>query len=252
MSNKTIYTFKISKTKEVEKPVETVGEDNVKTIRYEKVSEPVEKEYAIKKPGRSLYDAAEVFFTIENSRMMKAGILSQAQMKNLMEETGSLLSKEDEKIFQGSLEKVKALKTEFDALTAEKVNAEEDRKVVIGTRTADIDVEMNVERRVMDNIYLSQAKMFDNCSESKARQRTISLWILNLAQKKVGEDFVDIFTQKPDFNERLTDYDNILEGADEFLREAVLRITKLVVNWYYAGMLLTQEQFKAIDGEFIA
>ena len=74
---KEIYSFEIDR--EVEKTVEEKKQENGKEVTVTStVTEKVPVEIVIKKPRRSDYDEAELYYGVQLSEGIKAGLLTQS------------------------------------------------------------------------------------------------------------------------------------------------------------------------------
>ena len=118
--SKFIYTFTIDKVakvseKRVEKYTDDQGNEKERSIS-EEVEKKIPVEIQIRKPTRKQMQEAEMVFSIEMSRCIKAGILTKAMLMNKYSDTGGLLSESDAKELSKMYGKLGALQTEFTQL----------------------------------------------------------------------------------------------------------------------------------------
>ena len=107
-------------------------------------------------------------------------------------------------------------------------------------------------RKQIQSFESEQIEIFENTAESKARNRTILWWVLNLGYEFKGDSEAVQILDGESFNERLDSYDLIYEDetANEFILSVIKRLTYLVTLWYL-GRANDDEDFKVFDKSFI-
>ena len=78
---------------------------------------------------------------------------------------------------------------------------------------------------------MSQASLFDQTAENRARNKTILWWVLNLAYQKEGDDYTEVFRGE-DNDARLAHYDRYEEMEDDFIDEMLKRFSYVVSFWF--------------------
>ena len=78
---------------------------------------------------------------------------------------------------------------------------------------------------------MSQASLFDQTAENRARNKTILWWVLNLAYEKDGDDYKEVF-QGADQDEKLASYDRYEEQEDDFIDEMLKKFSYVVSFWF--------------------
>jgi hypothetical protein len=89
---KKLYEFKLAKRETVTEKETKTNENGEKVTIEKEVEKPVDHHFFIKKPTRSLYDEAELFYGVELSRGIKAGLLTKALLAKRYENDGGSLS----------------------------------------------------------------------------------------------------------------------------------------------------------------
>ena len=75
---KIIYDFTIPREEEVEETVTSKNDKGEEVKTTKKTKKSVDKTFVLKKPGRKLYDEAELFYGVKLSEGIKAGLLTRA------------------------------------------------------------------------------------------------------------------------------------------------------------------------------
>jgi hypothetical protein len=244
---KFVYEFAIDK--EVEKVIEEKkmeGEQEIKITRTEKVKEPVK--FAILKPGRKLYDSAEIFLAKTVSYYIKEGLMPISLVAKRFGNDGGVLTDKESEYMSGLDVKMADCQKRLSELkTQEKAveTAAED-----ASKQTDILVEMLKIQTEIEKIKNSFFILYDNTAEMKARKKSIEWWITQLSfiQNEKGE-YVSYFDQLS-FEERYTLYSAILDGEDLFLKDTMNKFTYLISSWLNSDQSLTTEQFKGLDENF--
>ena len=88
---KKLFEFVISK-EEVVKETETTKNDKGEEVTTSKeVKKSVDKELFLRKPTRKLFDEAELFYGVELSKGIKAGLLTRALLQKRFSNDGGTL-----------------------------------------------------------------------------------------------------------------------------------------------------------------
>ena len=104
--------------------------------------------------------------------------------------------------------------------------------------------ELNASREQIQEFEMSQASLFDQTAENRARNKTILWWVLNLAYEKNGDDYKKIFDGE-DHDARLASYDRYEEQEDDFIDE-MLKKFSYVVSFWFITKAETQEELDVL------
>jgi hypothetical protein len=247
---KFIYEFTIDK--EIEKTVEEKkmeGDQEVKITRTEKVKEPVK--FAILKPGRKLYDSAEIFLAKTVSTYIKEGLMPISLVAKRFGNDGGVLT-EKESEYMGKLDsKMIDCQKRLSELKIDKDGLKEGTSTASDTaKQSDILVEMLGVQTEIDKIKNSFFALYDNTAEMKGRKKSIEWWIthLSLVQNE-KQEYINYFSELS-FDDKYIKYAEILDGDDNFLKDTVNKFTYLISSWINSDQNLTPDQFKALDENF--
>lgn len=225
---KIIYDFTLNKEEEVEETLVSKGDqgEEIKTIK--KVKKDVPKQFSLKKPGRKLYDEAELFYGVKLSEGIKAGLLTRALLAKRFNNDGGVLSENEKdrftKLYMGLFEK-QARFQELD-FKGKSVSPEEkkERSELLST--------LNRARQELQEFEMAQASLFDQTAENRARNKTILWWVVQLSHRKVGEDKYEPVFGDGEYDNKIKVYDELEEKGDEFVEEMLTKLSYYVSFWY--------------------
>jgi hypothetical protein len=232
------FLDKEENVEEVEVSTNDKGEE-VKTTKT--VKKAVKKAFVVKKPNRSLYDEAELFYGVKLSEGIKAGLLTRALLAKRFNNDGGILS-ENEKdkfatLYMGLFEKqAKLQKLE---MKVSKDLTEKEKKEKEG-----LLAELGSSREEIQEFEMAQASLFDQTAENRARNKTILWWVLQLSHEKVGDEYVEVFSGD-NYDKKVAEYDHYEDQEDEFLDEMLKRFS-YVVSFWFVTKADTQEQLDVL------
>jgi hypothetical protein len=241
---KTMFEFDIYQEKEIEKVDVSTNEKGEEVKVTSKVKTTVPVKLAIKKPTRSLFDEAELFYGVKLSEGIKAGLLTRALLAKRFNNDGGVLSDEEQKEYNELYLEFFNLQSEFQKLSIkeESIRTEEEK-----TNLKSVIEKMNDARDRLQKYEMAQANLFDQTAENRARNKTIMWWVLQLSLIQ-GEDkkFKELFTEGS-YEEKLRKYDEI-EESDVVLEKMALQKLLYLISFWYIGRAASQEEFEKLLG----
>jgi hypothetical protein len=241
---KTMFEFDIYHEKEIEKVEVSTNEkgEEVKTTSKVKTTVPVK--LGIKKPTRSLFDEAELFYGVRLSEGIKAGLLTRALLAKRFNNDGGVLSDEEQKEYNELYLEFFNLQSEFQKLSIkeESIRNEEEKENIKA-----VIVKMNDARERLQKYEMAQANLFEQTAENRARNKTIMWWVLQLSliqgdDKKLKELFED-----GTYEDKLKRYDEIEESESDVEKIAIQKLLYLISFWYI-GRAASQDEFEKLLG----
>ena len=220
--------FTIPKIEEVPETETSTNEKGEEVTTTKTVKKSVDKTFVVKKPTRALYDEAELFYGVRLSEGIKAGLLTRALLAKRFNNDGGILSDPENEKFSTlymSLFEKQARASEIENKPKRERTKEEERELEI------IIEELNASREQIQEFEMSQASLFDQTAENRARNKTILWWVLNLAYEKDGDDYKEVF-QGADQDEKLASYDRYEEQEDDFIDEMLKKFSYVVSFWF--------------------
>jgi hypothetical protein len=201
-------------------------------------------EFSLLKPNRRLKEDGELFFAAETSRFARAGVLPKAAWNTILSNGGGSISDKEREVYGELLIKFRDASLELQSIL---FKTENDRSEVEKKRSDELVQELDQIKKDIQSFESSQIAIFENTAEAKARNRTILWWVVNLAYKKSGDNYLPIF-EGNNFEEKLDFYDSLEENSenDKFLIPILRRLTYLITLWFL-GKAEDSAEFKYFD-----
>ena len=245
---KEIYSFEVNLEKEVEKKTEKVIIDK-DTKQEKKISvneKVIEKEpvrVILKEPNRRQIEEADMEYSIEMSQCVKRGILTKAMLAKKYSDSGGLLAEEDAKTLTSKYADLSKLQTDFTRLNTKttKKNPEENK-----TKEAEIIGKIAEVRREIVDMETAYASLFNHTADTKAQNRVILWYVLNLTYVVRGEEDPEEFFPGQTFEEREQAYYDLDEAGDELYNLIQAKIATFVSYWYFTSGV-TREELAQLD-----
>lgn len=236
---KTMFTFDVYHEKEIEKVDVSTNDKGEEVKVTSKVKTTVPVKLGIKKPTRSLFDEAELFYGVKLSEGIKAGLLTRALLAKRFNNDGGVLSDEEQKEYNNLYNNFFNLQSEFQKLSMkeEALRSNEEKEAL-----QKVISEMNEARDLLQKYEMAQANLFEQTAENRARNKTIMWWVLQLSliedqDKKLKELFGE-----GSYEEKLKKYDEIEESEFNIEKIALQKLLYLISFWYI-GRAATEEEF---------
>lgn len=250
MDQKKLYSFTIYEDKE--KTVEEVSvneETKEETIVKKKVVEKSPIEITLKKPTRRQIEEADLEYSVEMSRCIKKGILTKAMLAKKYSDTGGSLSEEESKTLVDLYKKVFDLQNEMVRIEASSKQEENKEKI------DQIVSEMTATRKEIVEIESNYRSLFDHTADTKAQNRLLLWYILNLTYIKKEDDSKEkSYFLGSTFEDKLENYYKKEEEPPKEYSLISRKVSTLIAFWFF-NQASSEEDFKKLDerieaGEF--
>jgi len=241
---KKLYKFTISET--VTKKVEEKSKDkdgNEVTVTKDSV-EVVDRPIFLRKPTRSMFDEAELYYGVQLSEGIKAGLLTRALLAKRFSNDGGVMSNPDKEEYADLYIKLFENQNAIERASAKK---EKDRTDAEKEEMAKLLSENGVVKREIQEFEMAQASLFDQTAENRARNKTILWWVLNMSYYGNPEDNNTIkpIFEGDNYAAKLAAYDTVEEDGTEFQEEVIKKLVYYVSYWY-VGQAQTEEEFTEV------
>lgn len=240
---KKLYEFTL--TQRIQKEYEEKDKDSEgnEITRKKTKEENVVRNFFLKKPTRSMFDEAELYFGVKLSEGIKAGMLTRAMLAKRFDNDGGVLSDADKEQYSGlyfTLFEVQNQLTRLQLIPKNERSEQEQQEYNESVR-AMIGLKAEIQE-----FETAQASFFDQTAENRARNKTITWWVLNLAHETTDSgDELPFFGQGP-VDDKLATYDEIEENGDEF-QDSVVKNFSYYTSFWYVGRAKTQEEFDQLS-----
>ena len=245
MPEKYLYEFSLTKEEEVEK-VEVSKNENgeeIKFLKKEIIKKPVL--FRVLKPTRKTFDQAELFYGVKLSEGIKCGLLTRSLLAKRYQNDGGALSEPEKQRYATLYVQLFQKETELQRL---QINLDKLPEDVQKEKVTLILNDLLEVRRELQEFEFYQSNLFDQTAENRARNQTIMWWVLHISYMKNESDFSSLFGLGS-FEERLNKYDEIEDGNDAFIKNAVKKFAYFISLWY-VGRIANKEDFEIFDKNY--
>jgi hypothetical protein len=241
------YMYEFTMNKEIEIDVTSVSKnekgEEIKTIKKEKVQKPVH--FRLVKPTRKMFDEAELYYAVNMSEGIKAGMLTRSLLAKRYQDDGGAMSEPEKKRYAVLYVNLYRKQNELEKLeiNLEKL-PESDRKAQSDKVLGEI---LEIKKELQE-IEIYQSSLFDQTAENRARNKTIMWWVLNLIYSTENEekkDFKSLF-QGITFDQKLNEYD-LVEENDDFFLKGVIKKSAYFISLWYMGRISSEDDFKSFE-----
>jgi hypothetical protein len=239
---KKLYQFNLYKTDTVKEKLESTNDKGEKVTVEKDVEKKVERSFFLRKPTRSLYDEAELFYGVKLAEGVKAGLLNHALLAKRYNNDGGIFTEAQQEDFANSYFELLNDQTDWQQLIikGEEKNKEEEAK------QEEIERRMALNRRKLQSYEADKTSLFDQTAETRARNKTVFWWMLNMTYGIGDNDKEFLLFPGENHEEQLLAYDKMEESDDVMYEELIQRLVYYVSFWY-AGRVSTQEDFDALN-----
>lgn len=251
---KELYSFNVSIEEEIIKDeIKKVRRKNKETGEFEVIEEKKEitvKESIpvrifIKKPSRMQLEDGDMFYSIWLNKFIKMGLLTRAMLAKQHLDIGGSLSEEEKQkyasLYLKLYEKQQAVQR-FAAKPEEQLTATESARL---QRTI---ADLAIIRKEIADYEAAQASVFDHTADVKARNKTITWYLLHLSNYVKGDDdnahALPLF-EGVDFEDKYNSYKDKDDHDDEIFLKAIDKLSSIITVWYMSG-IQKQEEFDSV------
>lgn len=239
MAKELRFLYETTVKKQVEEKVTETKEENgqkIEVTRTVKKTKPIK--LAIAKPGRKLYEGADIFYAKQIADFIKAGLLPYSLVAKRYANDGGALSEPEKDKLKKLKDEVVELETSFFQLLDKEEKTDDRNKLL--TKINHINGEIT-------NIQNAYSDIFDNTAEIKARNKSIEWWALYLSYiDEDGTGYKPVFGDG-DYESRLDKYDDISDEENPFLEECIRKLSYLISFWFAARSALSKIDFESMD-----
>jgi len=250
-----LYSFSIDlETEEEKEVIKEVKRKNKETGKMETVDETIKKVVKVKtpvrlflkKPTRTQIEDGDMFYSIWLNKFIKMGLLTRAMLAKKQVDIGGTLNDDDKlhyaQLYLQLFEKQQSI-IRYSAKDRDEMSGDEKERL-------DSTIsELAVIRKQLADFEAAQASIFDHTADVKARNKTITWFLLHLAFYSKGEeegpdDAMPLFPGT-DFDQRYRVYQESDEEQSEIFVKSIDRLSTIATIWYMSG-LSTQEEFESV------
>ena len=239
---KKLFDFRIKRTTKETKEESSKNEKG-ETVTVTKDVEVVKSQkIVLRKPNRSLFDEAELFYGVRLSEGIKAGLLTRALLSKRFSNDGGILSENEKSKYADLYLKLYDVQLEHDRLVQ---LGEKKRPKTQEEKLKSIQQDLAVIKKELTDFEMAQSSLFEQTAENRARNKTILWWTLHLGYFSDDEDKLTPVFAGDTYEEKLAIYDDLEESSDEFHEELLSKLLYYVSFWY-VGKVNSEDEFKQL------
>jgi hypothetical protein len=246
MSNKKdwLYTFTVTKEVPVQKQEEQeINGEKVTINKTVKEKKPVY--FAIKRPNRRMYEAADMFYGVELSEGIRAGLLTKALLLKRYRNDGGALSEPDTKLFEELISKLALVENKYERVMANLDNKTDEE------RQKEIALVLGEKKELLEQLQTLETinqSLFAHTAESRATNKLNAWWVVNLAYfSEDNENFVEYFPGDK-YDDKIKNWDDKAEAEDAVFGQVAARLN-LIIGLWQAGAR-SKEEFAQGEKEY--
>jgi hypothetical protein len=235
---KKLFEFTLPK-EELVKETETSKNENGEEITTTKeVKKTIDKQYFLRKPTRRLFDEAELFYGVQLSKGIKAGLLTRALLQKRFSNDGGTLGEKEREEWANLYSEIFDKQVEIQKLVLIDDRSPEEETQFLNAKEYLKDARVRIQEFEMQ-----QSSLYDQTAENRARNKTILWWVLHLASYTDSEDNQKPFFGDGEYEDRIQIYDRMEEEEEEFMATCINKFFYYVSFWY-VSKTSDPEQFK--------
>ena len=239
---KKLFDFRIKRTTKETKEESSKNEKG-ETVTVTKDVEVVKSQkIVLRKPNRSLFDEAELFYGVRLSEGIKAGLLTRALLSKRFSNDGGILSENEKSKYADLYLKLYDVQLEHDRLVQ---LGEKKRTKAQEEKLKSIQQDLAVIKKELTDFEMAQSSLFEQTAENRARNKTILWWTLHLGYFSDDEDKLTPVFAGDTYEEKLAIYDDLEESSDEFHEELLSKLLYYVSFWYVCKVN-SEDEFKQL------
>ena len=242
---KKLFDFRIKRAT-TETKEESSKNDKGETVTISKDVETVtSQKVVLRKPNRSLYDEAELFYGVRLSEGIKAGLLTRALLAKRFSNDGGILSDDDKDKYADLYLKLYDIQLDHDRLTQ---LGPKKRTKTQESKLTELQGDLAVIKKELTDFEMAQSSLFEQTAENRARNKTILWWALHLGYLSDEDDKLTPVFGGETYEEKLAIYDEMEESSEEFTEELLSKLLYYVSFWY-VGKVNSEDEFKQLLAE---
>ena len=252
--NRELYSFDIEIEEEIEKEViREVERKNKETGKKEKVDETVKKTVTektpvkvfLRKPTRTQVEDGDMFYSIWLNKFIKMGLLTRAMLAKKQVDVGGTLNDDDKSNFAKLYLQLFEKQQNVIRYTAkDRDNMSNDEKERLEKAISDLAI---IRKQIAD-FEAAQASIFDHTADVKARNKTITWFLLHLSYFVRGDK--DDAEEEPlfpgsDYEEKYLSYQEADEDQEDIFVKTIDKLSTIATIWYMSGVQ-DQDDFESV------
>ena len=227
---KRLYEFTLDKKEKVTKKVQDTNKDGEEIMVEKTVEENVPHKYFLRRPSRAMLDDAELYYGVQLAEGIRAGMITRPLLSKRYSNDGGIMNDIQQKALTETSEKIKKLYAEQEKII---VIDEKKRTAAQKKKLKQLEKDAEPLLDILKRYNMAEESIYEDTAESRARNKTILWWLLNLSYEEADSEEKPFFGDG-DLETRLGKYDELDESQDEYLNSVVGEFMYNISLWYFA------------------
>ena len=227
---KRLYEFTFDKKEKVTKKVQDTNKDGEEIMVEKTVEENVPHKYFLRRPSRAMLDDAELYYGVQLAEGIRAGMITRPLLSKRYSNDGGIMNDIQQKALTETSEKIKKLYAEQEKII---VIDEKKRTAAQKKKLKQLEKDAEPLLDILKRYNMAEESIYEDTAESRARNKTILWWLLNLSYEEADSEEKPFFGDG-DLETRLGKYDELDESQDEYLNSVVGEFMYNISLWYFA------------------
>lgn len=236
---KKIFSFEINKETLEDETIIGQDEKGNETKTITKVKKLTPQKFFIRKPTRDIKEEAEFYYQKVFSEGVRHGLLTKTLLVKRYDNDGGIFSDGQKKHYQELAVRLFDLEKDFQQISMKKT---EDRTPEEITKFDDIKKQIIEIQGSISDLEVQRKSLLNSTAESRGENKTKIWYALFLSYYDNEKPFFG----EGKYEDRIKIYDEIEEGADDFLKKVLIRFV-LFTSFWFDNTGFTEENFKRLN-----
>ena len=246
---KYFFEFTVNRETEVEESVVEPRPDGSEVTTKRKIKQNVPIKFFLRKPNRTLRDAADLYYHNKLHEGMRQGMLSSAGLSKIIENEDGILSEKDKELKKVNYEKLLNSQGEYQRLASKTEKTEEENAETVKCEKAIAECLV-----ILKEIERKESQLYQNTAEMYAQNKVLFWWTLVLAHFQEDSGAIIPFFGEVDptldlqkaLTKRLANYDEKEEKEDPFLIEVINKLAHYTAVAFITSSFEQEKMIKAL------
>ena len=231
---KRLFEFTVNKKDKVTKTVKDINKDGqeIDAIKVEEEEDPYK--FFIRKPNRRMLDEGDLQYGVALAEAIRAGMITRPLLSKRYTQDGGILADFQTRALEDLTEDLRKNYEEQEKIESKKKGEITEDEA---NRLEQLKKDVKPLSEILRRYNMAEESLFDDTAESRARNKAILWGIINLAYKVETEDGKEVekpFFSGKDYDEKLDNYDEIMESEELFSAQVTTEFSYNISLWYYA------------------
>ena len=231
---KRLFEFTVNKKDKVTKTVKDINKDGQEIDAIKVVEEEVPYKFFIRKPNRRMLDEGDLQYGVALAEAIRAGMITRPLLSKRYTQDGGILADFQTRALEDLTEDLRKNYEEQEKIESKKKGEITEDEA---DRLEQLKKDVKPLSEILRRYNMAEESLFDDTAESRARNKAILWWIINLAYKVETENGKEVekpFFSGKDYDEKLDNYDEIMESEELFSAQVTTEFSYNISLWYYA------------------